>query len=308
MSTINIDILNNIKAVIFDMDGVLRIGDKPIMGANKIFNSLHDKNIKTMIVTNECRYTVDELRNDLMEMGINVSNVPIITPGKVIYNHLKKKITQNTNINYYISVIGENGLNKEIYKLNKFENVFIEDNPPTDNNTNNKLILIIGTVNKIKICTLEKALKWIKNKAKIMITCDDTSDPSSKGDFNIGMPRHLLHMTSFTIKSDAYSFGKPNQLVTRMFMEYFDDLKRADILFIGDTMYTDIKLAFESGFRSLLVLSGNTKKEGIDKYSIEPDYVLNNINDFVNIIEDDAEYTNIFMDLKDSVELPQLIN
>ncbi len=62
MTTINIDMLKNIKAVIFDMDGVLRIGDKPINGANKIFDSLNNINIKTMIVTNECRYTIDEFR------------------------------------------------------------------------------------------------------------------------------------------------------------------------------------------------------------------------------------------------------
>ena len=42
MTTINIDMLKNIKAVIFDMDGVLRIGDKPINGANKIFDSLNN--------------------------------------------------------------------------------------------------------------------------------------------------------------------------------------------------------------------------------------------------------------------------
>ena len=55
-------ILEGIKAVVFDMDGVIRIGNKKIEGAETIFDQLNSKNIKTMIVTNECRYTVKELK------------------------------------------------------------------------------------------------------------------------------------------------------------------------------------------------------------------------------------------------------
>ena len=65
-------ILEGIKvSVVFDMDGVIRIGNKKIEGAETIFDQLNFKNIKTMIVTNECRYTVKELKDDLCEMGVS---------------------------------------------------------------------------------------------------------------------------------------------------------------------------------------------------------------------------------------------
>ena len=63
-------ILEGIKPVVFDMDGVIRIGNRKIDGAETIFDQLNSKNIKTMIVTNECRYTVKELKDDLCEMGV----------------------------------------------------------------------------------------------------------------------------------------------------------------------------------------------------------------------------------------------
>ena len=68
----------NIDMVVFDMDGVLRIGEHPIEHSNKIIKYLHKKNIPGMISTNECRYTDNELRSDLNEMGIEIPDSWII--------------------------------------------------------------------------------------------------------------------------------------------------------------------------------------------------------------------------------------
>ena len=65
-------LLDGIRAVVFDMDGVLRIGNTKLDGSERIFNKLAKANIKSMIVTNECRYTVKELKDDLYEMGVSI--------------------------------------------------------------------------------------------------------------------------------------------------------------------------------------------------------------------------------------------
>ena len=57
-----------------------------------------------------------------------------------------------------------------------------------------------------------------------------------------------------------------------------------EILFVGDTIYTDIQLAEECGFHSCLVLSGNTKKDTINMYTIEPDFILEDINKLNDIL------------------------
>ena len=55
-------------------------------------------------------------------------------------------------------------------------------------------------------------------------------------------------------------------------------------MFVGDTIYTDIKLAEESGFKSCLVLSGNSKIDTIKSYITEPDYVIDDISKLIEII------------------------
>ena len=74
-------IFEGIKLVAFDMDGVLRIGNHPVTGAGEIFKTLERLHRNSLIITNECRYTPEEIIEDLEEMGIILDNekVPIIT-------------------------------------------------------------------------------------------------------------------------------------------------------------------------------------------------------------------------------------
>lgn len=281
------NVLKDIKLFAFDMDGVLRIGSHPVEGAEEIFPLLEKLNLKSLIITNECRYTPQEIIEDLTEMGIKLSKddnmPPVLTAGQMVYKYLQEKSLRFPEENISIGIIGEQGLYDTINPINQLPNVEICETPPKYKTKN---FLIVGTLNKIKISNLEKTLKWVKSNAKIILTCDDVSDPSSKGDFTLGMPKHILHMTNFNLQtSPSYSCGKPNPIVARKILEQYPEIKPEEVLLIGDTLYTDIRLAEENNFKSLLVLSGNTKKEGIKSYVTEADLILNSIKDLYKILK-----------------------
>jgi len=269
------------KGIVFDMDGVLRVGNKAIPKADEIIKIMKLKNIKGMVSTNECRYTEDEIREELYDLGINIPNEwYIYTAAMAVRDFLKTRIEKNNNKKYYIGIIGETGLFTTINSLSIYDNFIITDEPPKKKLDNIELILIIGTVNKIKITNLEKGLDWINSGAKIITTCCDTTDPASKGDFNLGMPSHILHLLKYNTKFvRQYSLGKPNPIFKTKIIEVFNNIPIKDILFVGDTLYTDIQLANESGMKSCLVLTGNTKLETIENYVIEPDIIINSIGD-----------------------------
>ena len=130
-------------------------------------------------------------------------------------NILKRKIQKYPEEQFYIGVIGENGLQVNINNLSKYHNVNISTEPLKCSKGSQFTYLIVGTVNRIKMCTLDKGLNWAKAKAKIITTCNDVSDPNSKGDFNIGMPNHILHILNFTIKTNSYSLGKPSPFISK---------------------------------------------------------------------------------------------
>lgn len=278
------NVISSIKLFAFDMDGVLRVGQYPIEGAENIFPLIKKIGNESLIITNECRYTPQEILEDLNEMGIKLyDDLTVLTAGQMVKLYIKEKAERFPNENISIGIIGEQGLYDTISPITQLKNVEICETPPK---YKSKIFLIIGTLNKIKISNLEKALKWVKSNAKIILTCDDVSDPSSKGDFTLGMPKHILHMTNFNLQTtQSYSCGKPNTIVARNILELFPNIKPQEVLLIGDTLYTDIRLAEENNFKSLLLLSGNTKKEGIKSYVTEADLILPSIKDLYKILE-----------------------
>lgn len=300
-----------IKLVVFDMDGVLRVGNKILNYANEILKFLKEQNIPYCINTNECRYDVNELKEDLEELELHMEEDTIIyTSSMAVRDYLRKKILRFPNKKFILSVVGENGLFNCINELSEYNNVRISDRMMIDDLNNSTELskstssndfntlsptenieiekyLVIGTVNKIKITHLEKVLKSIKKGSKVITTCGDACDPSSKGDFVLGMPNHLLHMVGYNTQTKNYSIGKPHPIHAEKIFEFFPGIKSEEILFIGDTLYTDIRLAEESNFKSALVLTGNTKKEGLKFYVTEPDYIISNLGELINIIKNE---------------------
>lgn len=300
-----------IKLVIFDMDGVLRVGSKILDNVNETLTFLKNNKIPYCINTNECRYDVNELKEDLEEYGLYMEEDTFIyTSSMAVRDYLKNKILRFPNKKFILSIVGESGLYNCINELCEYNNVKITDNlknidlndsidlsnsaSSSDFNTLNPLnnietvkYLIIGTVNKIKITHLEKVLKSIKNNAKVITTCGDACDPSSKGDFVLGMPNHLLHMVGYNVTAKNYSLGKPHPIHANKILEHYSKfgIKNEEIMFVGDTIYTDIRLAEEHNFKSTLVLTGNTKKEAFKYYVTEPDYIISNLGELMNIIK-----------------------
>jgi len=288
-----LDLLKKIKVIIFDMDGVLRIGNDIIDGAQNIIPDLKNKfNIDSVILTNECRYTNKYLSRNLNNLGVNLDKKTIIyTASNNVYNFFEKKIARNKKNIIELVCVGEEGLLYNVNKLDKYENIIIHDLKEEEPKIrqDSTFYMVIGSVNKITIKLLQNIIKWSKFNPKVITTCEDNSDPSSKGDFTLGLPNHLLHLLKFNVKMDHYSLGKPNPIIKSNIMKKIENrinkkIKPSEILFIGDTIYTDIKLACESDFNSILVLSGNTKIQGLKNSIISPDFILDSVKDLGRII------------------------
>jgi HAD superfamily hydrolase (TIGR01450 family) len=267
-----------IKSVVFDLDGVLRIGNKAIPGANDVLQQLEKKNIPFMICTNECRFTPAHIREMLSEMGIE-ANCDIYTAGCAVRDFLYHKYYKQTkNKPLQIGIVGEAGL-ESLLQTDWLE---VHLTPPAGDK-----FLIVGTITKIEMRHLEKIRSWIHSGAKVITTCCDLSDPSSRGEFLSGMPNLLIHMACGTV-AEAYSTGKPNPIVARAIMKILGTSTPESILFVGDTLYTDIKMAEENGFKSALVLSGNSKQDTLNDYVTSPDYIIDSITDVPGLISYDS--------------------
>lgn len=278
----------NIKGVIFDLDGVLRIGDTSIEGVNEVFHFLDSQHIPYMIATNECRHTPINLKHKLRNMDMTIhDDVPIYTAGLSVRDYLQIKVHRlnkqiNVDENIHIGVVGEKGL----IDILSTQQILIHETPDTVPKDKTKY-LIVGTLDKIEMHHLEKVRLWIHSGAKIITTCCDMADPSSRGSFSIGMPNLLIHM-AFGNVSQTYTTGKPNMIFAKAVYHEMRNLvgniKPNEILFVGDTLYTDIRMSEEFGFLSALVLTGNSKLDNIGDYVSEPDFIIDSVNALPDLI------------------------
>ena len=222
------------------MDGVLRIGPKPIPGVNEFLERIKEKHV--MIITNECRGGPNCIRKDLLSIGIDIRKKWLIyTASMCCYYYLKdgKKW----------SIIGDNKLyDFLIEKLgNKNYSQYTGD------------YLVIGAMyidiwNKQKD-KLKKILNLNKN-IKIIMTCPDKSDPYAKtiSPYNI--------VSEFDLWNNiCYIGGKPNsKYILKHLKNGVGNISSKDLLFIGDNTETDMVFAEKNGIDSILVLSGVTKE------------------------------------------------
>ena len=80
----------------------------------------------------------------------------------------------------------------------------------------------------------------------------------------------------------AFSVGKPSPVMMRMARKELG-LATAETTIIGDTMETDILGGVQMGYRTVLVLSGGTRREDLARYAYRPDVVVNSIADLCGL-------------------------
>ena len=74
--------------------------------------------------------------------------------------------------------------------------------------------------------------------------------------------------------------GKPNPLMLRHGLKRLN-LHSADIAFVGDRMDTDIIAGIESSVDTVLVLSGVTAMEDIEKFPYRPKFILSGVGELL---------------------------
>ena len=57
-----------------------------------------------------------------------------------------------------------------------------------------------------------------------------------------------------------------------------------EVVMVGDRLYTDMAFAVNSGFKSMLVLSGETTKEMYDQSGMNLSVVFDSVNDWTEYL------------------------
>lgn len=254
------EILNK-SGFICDMDGVIYHGNKILDGVADFVNWMIDNNKKFVFLTNSPEKTPHELSMKLERMGLKVSADHFYTSALATAAFLK---SQNPDCTAY--VIGEAALTKALYD----QEIYMNDVNPD--------YVVVGETRTYNFEKIEKAIELVNKGAKLIGANPDITGPTEKGI----MPAtgSLIAPIEIATGKKAYFVGKPNPLMLRHGLKKLD-CHSEEIAFIGDRMDTDIIAGIKSNVDTVLVLTGVTSMEDINKFPYRPKYILNGVGDLV---------------------------
>ena len=197
----------------------------------------------------------------LERMGLKVSADHFYTSAMATASLLS---SQNPGCTAY--VIGEAALTKALYD----QGIYMNDVNPD--------YVVVGETRTYNFEKIEKAIELVNNGAKLIGANPDITGPTERG----VMPAtgSLIAPIEIATGKKAYFVGKPNPLMLRHGLKKID-CHSEEIAFIGDRMDTDIIAGIESNVDTVLVLTGVTSVEDIDKFPYRPKYILNGVGDLL---------------------------
>ncbi|NIV31381.1 MAG: HAD-IIA family hydrolase [Anaerolineae bacterium] len=249
--------MKSVKHVITDMDGVLVKGSQIIPGADRFIARLQEQGREYLLLTNNSLYTPRDLAHRLRTLGMEIPTERLFTSAMATADFLQSQRQEGTAF-----VVGASGLTQAIHDIG----YVITDVDPD--------YVVLGETEGYNFESITKAVRLIEGGARFIATNPDVSGPSEAGTVpGCGAMAALIEKASG--KAPLY-VGKPNPLMMRSALNYLD-VHSEDTVMVGDRMDTDIVAGVESGMRTILVLTGVTRREDIDRFPYQPTWVLESV-------------------------------
>ena len=257
-------IIENIKSktgFIIDMDGVIYHGNKLLPGVNEFLSWMENSGKKYLFLTNASERTPKELHEKLKRLGIIVGEEHFYTSALATASFLASQKPEGSAY-----IIGDAGLINALYSVGY-----------SINNVNPDYV-VVGDTHGYNFEKIQEAVNLVLNGARLIGTNPDITGPIENG--IAPSTKALIAPIEIATGKKAYFVGKPNPLMMRIALKKLD-VQREEAIVIGDRMDTDIRCGLESEIDTLLVLSGITSKDDIDRFPYRPRYVLGGVVDLV---------------------------
>ena len=249
------------KAFICDMDGVIYHGDRLLPGAQDFVEWLKSKVKKFLFLTNSSERSPRELREKMLRLGVELEEEHFYTSALATAAFLAQQRPGGSAF-----VIGEAGLTNALYDAGFSMN---DINPD---------YVVVGETRTYSYERLERAVNLVLSGAKLIGTNPDLTGPTEHG--IVPATGSLIAPIELATGSKAYFVGKPNPLMMRHALKRLS-CSREETVIIGDRMDTDIIAGIEAEIETVLVLSGVTSREDQKRFAYRPGYILNGVGELV---------------------------
>jgi len=257
-----IDVIRGKKAFIIDMDGVIYHGNRLLRGAAELVAWLRREGKNFLFLTNSSERSPAELSQKLGRLGIEVEAEHFYTSALATASFLASQRPGGS-----VYAIGEPGLINALYSVGY-----------TMNNVNPDYV-VVGESHGYSLDSVERAVSLVLGGARLIGTNPDLCGPGEGG--LVPACGALVAPIELATGRKAYFVGKPNPLMMRHALKRLG-ATREETAIIGDRMDTDIVAGIETEVETVLVLSGVTSREELDRFPYAPRHVLEGVFEIPN--------------------------
>ncbi|HEY6406766.1 MAG TPA: HAD-IIA family hydrolase [Ktedonobacteraceae bacterium] len=251
--------MDGIKYYLMDMDGVLLRGTSLIPGAAMFVQRLRDQGLPFLILTNNSLYTPRDLQMRLSYMGLDVPSEAIFTSALATaqFLHMQRPAGR-------AYTIGESGLTTALHDIG----YILTDQEPE--------YVVLGETTTYSFERITRAIRFVTAGARFIATNPDAMGPGEGG--IVPGTGAVAALISAATGVKPYYVGKPNPLMMRTALRTLNAHSENSVM-IGDRMDTDIVAGTESGLRTILVLTGVTARDQVERFPYRPTWVHESIAD-----------------------------
>ncbi len=259
-------VLELFEHFIFDLDGVLYIQNEPVESGIAFANLVLDAGKRRLFLTNNSKFSRRDYAHKLARLGVaGIEEEEVLTSSYVAAEFLKlnRDIAGKSAF-----AVGGHGLREELAAAG-LELLEGDEGRHAD-------YVLVGWDTELTFDKLKNAVLAIGAGAEFIATNDDATFPAPDGLWP-GAGAIVAAVERATGQHPVI-VGKPHRCMMDVALEKLGG-KPERILMIGDRLETDILGGRRAGMRTVLVLTGVSKREDLAKSELQPDYIVESLEE-----------------------------
>jgi 4-nitrophenyl phosphatase len=260
------------EAFVCDLDGTLYLENTPIPLASQFLQALKVSQRAFYYFTNNTSRSRRSYLEKLHKMGFPAESRHLITAADCTDSYLRRN-----SLFPRIYLVGNADLNEDFAQRGYIclsEQEAMGPHPPC--------AVVLGFDTEITYAKIRTCYNLILKDIPYIATHADRLCPLANNQFMPDVGSFISMFETATGRLPVV-MGKPNSEAVRAICERAQ--KNPDrMAFIGDRLYTDMRMAKQNGLLGVLVLSGETKEDMLAPSPDQPDIVVDSVADLIEYL------------------------
>ncbi|MBV8940904.1 MAG: TIGR01458 family HAD-type hydrolase [Solirubrobacterales bacterium] len=254
--------LDEVRAVLVDLDGVLYVEERPIAGAVQAVQRLRERPVALRFVTNTTAYSRGRTLDKLYRLGFSVASDELVTPAALAVAHCREchhrhvALIMNDEVKSDFAELEERGEDCEAVIVGDLGEAFAYD-------------------------VLNHAFRQVMQGAELIALQKNRYWMRADGlSLDVGP---FVAALEFATGHESYVVGKP----ARGFFEQVLSglgVSAAAAVMVGDDIESDIGGALNAGLETILVRTGKYVEDRVRDSGIQPAAVADSIADVPTLL------------------------